>query len=130
VQELKGSLLFLLPLLLLAAMAILQIYLKAAGRRRAGEAVAAPPAPQFPEPLESQRGSDQFPVEGSPGSRTEPEAPRGRRRSKKTPETSSAPWGGRPPGARIRIRRLLATSGGRRIAVLAHEIFRQPPGLG
>lgn len=130
VEELKGLLRFLVPLLLLAALALLQAHFRRPGRGWTGATAPVPPEKTPPERPQLERRPDRFPVDGSPGTRRQPEAPRGGRPTGKGPEGSAAEREGTSPGSRVRLRLLLATPRGRRIAVLAHEIFRQPPGLG
>ena len=131
-EEIKDLLRWVLPIALLAALALFQVYFRkwfGGGTRQAPGVPPANPTPTT-ERVYSGPRLDVWSADGRPELPREPEAPQGSRRRDRALDRSPAE---RKPAALStgrRLRRLLAHPEGRRVAMLVHEILRPPEGCG
>jgi len=130
VEELKGLLQNLWPLVVLAAVVLLRGLFRTSARDPQTDALGMPPGDPTPTLLQGAHRAEVSSAKGPPELPREPEASRASQRNDPVPE--------RPPAAREptaadaghRLRRLLAHAEGRRVALLVHEVFRPPEGCG
>lgn len=124
-EELKGLLRFALPLVLLAGLALFQIYFRKSfggGTGTAPPAPSAAPTPGRVRPEPAPTGEDSQRPQRL-------EIPRGEERSTSQALGGSAADGDFPARrARTHLRRLLADPAKRPIVILAREILHRPAG--
>jgi hypothetical protein len=130
VEELKGLLQYLWPLVVLAAMLLLRGYFRQSAPGPQGQAVGVPSEEPSPAPFRVARPAEVRLAEGRRELPQEPETSPASQRRERAPDP--APVEGDPIAADAghRLRRLLAHAEGRRVALLVHEVFRPPEGCG
>ena len=129
-QDLKGLLQYLIPLVLFLAVILLRGYFRRSAESQEGAAMRVPPEEPTPGLAHAAPRSEESSPEGRPKLPREPETSQGSRRGDQTLDRSPAKREPVALGTRHRLRRLLAQPEGRRVALLVHEIFRARDGGG
>jgi hypothetical protein len=130
VQELKGLLQYLWPLVLLVVVALLRAYFGQSARGPQDEGPGIPSEAPAPAGLHPAHRVEVTSAEGLPELPQEPEASRGPQRKGRAPDPPPVAREPAALDAGRRLRRLVAHAEGRRAAFLAHEVFRPPEGCG
>jgi type IV secretory pathway VirB10-like protein len=131
VQDLKGLVQLLFPLALFLVVVLLRAHFRRSAASQGGEALRIPPDQPRLERVRSAPRSDVSSAEEHPDPPREPKKA-SREAWPKDLALGHALVEGKPVASdtRRRLRQLLADPGGRRVALLAHEVFCPPEGCG